>query len=188
MLDANLGRPAPQIAGVGEGRNGERCKGCGRKRRDEEGILAGDHGSVLPVEARLAVCRRAMPKLTPLLVAGKPPAKSNCTLAEVFAPARVGPKISRPISVCRRVAPKLALECCLGRRVRRSWASRGCRRRRRCGRHSSAQFRRVGRGIWRRFPPWSGIARRSSSPAVEWTLPVSERGSQVGRRGVAEAV
>src|SRR5580693_9246123 len=56
----------------------------------------------------LAVCRRTRPKLTPLLVEGKPPAKSNCTLAELFAPANVGPKISRPISVCRKVAPKLA--------------------------------------------------------------------------------
>ena len=57
---------------------------------------------------RLAVCRRTMPKLTPLLVAGNPPAKSNCMLAELLAPASVGPKISRPISVCRKVAPKLA--------------------------------------------------------------------------------
>src|SRR5208283_3698081 len=59
---------------------------------------------------KLAVCMRTMPKSTPLLVAGNPPAKSNCTLAELFAPARVGPKISRPISVCRNVAPKLVWE------------------------------------------------------------------------------
>src|SRR5579872_5138385 len=56
----------------------------------------------------LAVCRRAMPKLTPFGEEGNPPAKSSCTFAELFAPAKVGPKISSPISLWRRVAPKLA--------------------------------------------------------------------------------
>src|ERR1700732_5254978 len=55
----------------------------------------------------LAVRNRNMPELSPFHVLGNPPAKSACRLAEVFAPAHVGPKTSRPISDCRMVAPKL---------------------------------------------------------------------------------
>ena len=50
---------------------------------------------------------RIMPSLTPLLLLGKPPAKSNCTSPRVFAPAISGPKASRPISDWRRVPPKV---------------------------------------------------------------------------------
>src|SRR5579863_59642 len=57
---------------------------------------------------KLAVCRRTMPKFTPFPVAGKPPAKSNWTSAEVRAPAMVGPKTSKPISDWRKLAPRVA--------------------------------------------------------------------------------
>src|SRR5882672_6712592 len=50
MLDTNLRRPTPQISRIGKGRSGERCKRCWRKRREEQGVLTGNHRGMLPVE------------------------------------------------------------------------------------------------------------------------------------------
>ena len=53
---------------------------------------------------------RKSPELLPLGIDGYPPARSSCRSALVFAPARVGPKASKPISDWRRVAPKVPPE------------------------------------------------------------------------------
>jgi len=55
----------------------------------------------------VAVRKRARPELIPLGTGGNPPARSSCKSAFVLAPAKVGPKASKPISDCRNVAPKL---------------------------------------------------------------------------------
>ena len=69
------------------------------------------------------------------------------------------------------------------RAVARSWESQDCRKPRHCEMRSSERCRRAGRDTWRRFPPWSGIARQFSSPATAWILRVSEPGFPVQQHG-----
>ena len=52
MLDSQLWRPAPKIAGKGECGRGQRCERGGREWRDEQRILAGYDGSVFPIKSQ----------------------------------------------------------------------------------------------------------------------------------------
>src|ERR1700674_2544499 len=52
MFDAELRRPAPQIAGVSKSWRRQRRKRRGRQWRDEKGILTGDDGGILPIEVQ----------------------------------------------------------------------------------------------------------------------------------------
>src|ERR1051325_8628706 len=54
-----------------------------------------------------AVRNRPKPAVTPSLVTGKPPKKSNLRSPDVLAPPHCGPKTSRLSSDCRTVAAVL---------------------------------------------------------------------------------
>src|SRR5580692_3797112 len=54
MLDADLRRPGPQIAGVRERWNRERGKRRGRERRDEQRILPRDDRRIVPIHTEYA--------------------------------------------------------------------------------------------------------------------------------------
>ena len=66
---------------------------------------------VLPQSKRTVPVRsRTIPKVEPLGASGNPPAKSNFTLALVWAPRTSGPKASMPICDWRREPPKTLFE------------------------------------------------------------------------------